>query len=342
MSEHHLNNKKIVWQFFHDLDAAEPRDIKQVLAKYCHEDVVWEIFYPFNTLQGIDQAADQFWGPLKESMPDLERRPDIHIAGSYKDTDWVSAMGYFVGTLFNPWLKIPATANIIYLRIGENYALKDGKIARAYVLLDIIDVMRQVGVNPLRRSPGSPELVPGPATHDGNCLTLHDDELGAKTMATVLEMQAGLPKFNGVRIVTGKHSPHWHPNMMWYGPAGIGSCRGRKGFRDFHGVPFLTAFPDRGSEGTPGHYIRIGDGRFAVTSGWPSLKATHLGGGWLGLPPSGRPVEMRVADWYRADHDGLLIENWVMIDILHMLSQFGLDVLEEMDISLHPDRPRSR
>lgn len=329
MSHNHVENKQLVWRFFHELDAAGPGNIQPVLEKYCHADAVWEVFYPFNTLRGIDRVAEQFWIPLKQAMPDMERRPDMLIAGTYHETDWVSCMGYFAGTFLNPWLNIPATAGILYLRIGENYAIQDGKIARAYVLLDILDVMRQAGTYPLRKMAGSAELVPGPASHDGLAVDVHDDELGAKTIATVLEMHGHLPKYDGTTMVVGRHSPHWHPNMMWYGPAGIGSTRGERGFVDYHGRPFLTAFPDRGSEGTPGHYIRIGDGRFAVTSGWPSLRGTHLGGGWLGLPPSGRSVEMRVADWYRADAQGLLVENWVMIDIVYILSQFGLEVLTE-------------
>ena len=340
MSEHHLNNKKIVWELFRELDAAEPADVKRVLAKYCHEDVVWEIFHPFNTLQGIDQAADIFWTPLNEAMPDMERRPDILIAGSYRDSDWVSAMGHFMGNFLKPWLKIPETVGIIWLRIGENYALRDGKIAKAYVLLDILDFMRQAGIHPLKRSPGCEERVPGPVTHDGICLTKHDEELGAKSLFTVLEMQEGLGKFDGTRIVPEKHSPHWSKNMMWYGPTGIGTARGLWAYRQYHGFLFLKAFPDRGSEQTAGHYIRIGDGTYAVTSGWPSLKGTHLGASWLGLPPTGKAVDMRVADWYRADQDGKLAENWVMIDILHIAYQFGLDLLAEMEYIVDPHKRR--
>ena len=130
----------------------------------------------------------------------------------------------------------------------------------------------------------------------------------------------------------------WHESMNWYGPAGIGSTRAKRGFREYHGRLFLQGFPDRkafdrdphGPQEGPGHYIRIGDGRFAVTSGWPSLHATHSGGGWCGLGPSGRRVQMRVADWYRVSSDDYIIENWVLIDILHICHQVGLDVLSEM------------
>ena len=36
---------------------------------------------------------------------------------------------------------------------------------------------------------------------------------------------------------------HWHPRMMWYGPAGIGTARGLAGFVDDHQLPFRIAFP---------------------------------------------------------------------------------------------------
>jgi hypothetical protein len=111
---------------------------------------------------------------------------------------------------------------------------------------------------------------------------------------------------------------------------------------------FLKAFPDRtgvprldgGPEDAPGHYVQLGDGRFVVTGGNPSLIATHTGGQWLGLPPTGRKIEMRVADWYRIDADEKIIDNWVMIDVPHILDQMGLDIFEDQQFFV--DRSRSR
>ena len=77
------------------------------------------------------------------------------------------------------------------------------------------------------------------------------------------------------------------------------------------------------------HYIRVGDGPISVTGGWPSVTATHLGGGFLGLGPTGRPVAMRVMDFY-LHHEGLIRENWVPLDILDLLMQLGVDVLGRM------------
>ena len=77
-----------------------------------------------------------------------------------------------------------------------------------------------------------------------------------------------------------------------------------------------------------GHYVQIGDGRFAGTGGWPSVVATHDGPGWLGLSPTGAEVKMRVMDFYAVD-EGKIRENWVPIDVAHILMQMGRDVLAE-------------
>jgi hypothetical protein len=73
------------------------------------------------------------------------------------------------------------------------------------------------------------------------------------------------------------------------------------------------------------HYVRIGDGAFSATGGWPSVTAVHGGPGFMGLGPTGRAVTMRVMDFYHHD-EGLIRENWVPIDVTHLLLQLGVDV----------------
>ena len=249
-----------------------------------------------------------------------------------------STWGHIAGSFFKAWLNIRPTYGLCFLRFGLNVIIRDGKIAKAYILLDIVDVMRQADLYPFRKMPGSAEQWLAPPACAGVSDRSYDGAVGAKSIAIVREMQQGLRNMDLADLSKAEYSPRWHKSMNWYGPAGIGSTRAKRGFREYHGRLFLQAFPDRkavlrdhdGPQEGPGHYIRIGDGRFAVTSGWPSIRATHLGGGWLGLGPSGRRVEMRVADWYRLSEDDYLIENWVMIDIPHILYQMGLDILEEM------------
>ena len=55
----------------------------------------------------------------------------------------------------------------------------------------------------------------------------------------------------------------------------------------------------------------------------------HIGDDFLGVGPTGRPVTMRVMDFY-LHHEGLIRENWVPLDILDLLRQMGVDVLARM------------
>jgi predicted ester cyclase len=276
------------------------------------------------------------------------------IAGEYEGREVVSTWGTLLGNLAAPWLGIPATQGLTTLRLGLNAVFHEGRIVRVYVLLDVVDVMRQAGVYPFRRMPGSPEAWAFPPCDSGASAESIDAELGATTLQAVREMQLGLAKGDELKnlgATRSKHSPHWHKDMMWYGPAGIGSSRGQRGFLDYHGALFIQAFPDRegiardhaagtANPDVPGHYIRCGDGHFAVTAGWPSLYGTHRGGQWLGLAPSGKKVEMRVADWYRTDRAGKIIDNWVMIDVLHICQQIGLDVLDDLRYIVQPGLKR--
>ena len=120
---------------------------------------------------------------------------------------------------------------------------------------------------------------------------------------------------------------YWHPKMLWYGSAGIGSMRGIEGFRLWHQIPFLKAMPDRHAFLENG--VMFGDGEYVAFTAWPGGVATFSGDGWLGLPPTNQKILRRSLDFWRCEN-GLIRENWVMLDILYMYDQFGIDVFERM------------
>jgi predicted ester cyclase len=59
----------------------------------------------------------------------------------------------------------------------------------------------------------------------------------------------------------------------------------------------------------------------------------HVGPDFLGLPATGKPVTMRVMDFY-LHHEGLIRENWVPLDVLDLLYQMGVDVMGRMKLGL--------
>lgn len=294
----------------------------------------WHVAHPVNDLQGPDAFFAEWWGPLLAALPDVEYRSFVRVSGQYDGAamdgdgaagDWVNSTGYLVGTFSEPLLGIPATHRSLFLRFGELVRVEDGKIAEGYIIPDFIDAMRQAGVCPLRPSVGARELILPPMSLDGLDHSGNPAE-SEKSLQLVRDMIDGLLRFDGKSLFTMDQERFWSPNFMWYGPAGIGTSRGLDGFRAHHQGPFLRGFPKRGVDRTKS---LIAEGAYVATGGWPHMTASHLGGGWLGLPPSGRDVTMRVMDWWRRDGDRLA-ENWVSIDILHILDQFGLDLFDQM------------
>ena len=121
----------------------------------------------------------------------------------------------------------------------------------------------------------------------------------------------------------------WHPRMNWYGPAGIGTGRGIEGFRNWHQIPFLNGMPDRGSKVAEITYHFFGDNDYAAVTGWPNMIQTISHDGWLGIPPLGKEITMRSLDFWRVENS-LIRENWVMVDLLHMYDQIGIDVFARL------------
>lgn len=297
-------------------------------------DVQWHAAHPINSLSGPDAVLDAYWSLIQSAMPDVEYRPFVRVSGTYDgaamDGDgaagtWVNSTGYFIGTFRAPLLGIPPTGRSLFLRFGEMVRVDGDQIAEAYVILDFIDAMRQAGVSPLRASAGARELVLPPAAMDGLSLSRDPGE-AAGSLKLVRDMLDGLGRFDGKSLYSMGQEAYWSRDFMWFGPGGIGASRGLEGFRAHHQGPFLKAFPKRGVDRTKS---LIAEGPYVATGGWPHMTGHHLGGGWLGLPASGKVVKMRVMDWWRCG-DGRLVENWVNIDLIHILDQLGLDVFAQM------------
>ena len=340
----HLANKRAVLSAMNAIAESSPAALKQNLAHIYHPDAHWRGSHPMNEMQGVDAIERTVWGPLLQSFPDLERRDILVMGGRYQERDYVGMVGHLAGTFKRDWNGIPANDQIVYLRHGEFHQLVDGKIVQSTVLLDVLDFIRQVGFWPMAPSLGAEGMWSGPISSDGILLSPQDPLESAASLALTLAMHASLGGYDDTLhttmaarhegLLTMPQKQYWHPKMMWYGPSGIGSTRGLDGFVDYHQLPFRIAFPKGpGLPQPPGmgqhggsHYVRIGDGRYSATGGWPSRHMMHLGGGWLGLPTTGRAVTMRVMDFYRADQ-GLIRENWVPIDIIQVLLQLDVDVL---------------
>lgn len=290
--------------------------------RQCQPSCSAHVSHPANDLHGRDAIEAGLWAPLAAAFPDLERRVDLRLTGRFADADWIASMGHFVGGFEHDLWGVRATRRPAWLRFGCFDRVEDGQIAETYLIVDLPALMIATGQWPLSRSLGAELLAPSPATDD-NLEREEDPASAAKSLALVEAMIAGLMQYDGRSLASMGMRRFWTPDFHWYGPGGIGMARGHDDYERAHQGPFLAAFPDRrGGD----HKCRIGDGAYVASTGWPSIRATHTGGGWLGLATTGRPVTMRVMDFWRRDGD-LLAENWVFIDILDLAQQMGVDIL---------------
>ena len=83
--------------------------------------------------------------------------------------------------------------------------------------------------------------------------------------------------------------------------------------------------PDRGLKNAEVTFHFFAEGNYVGVTGWPDMKQTITAGGWLGIAPSGQEIEMRSLDFWRLE-DGLIRENWVLVDLLSVYDQLGVDV----------------
>jgi hypothetical protein len=321
--------KQIVLNHHQSFDQADDDALTAVLARDTAEDYLWRGMHPFYEQQGAGAVNDSFWLPLRASMRPLQRRMDIFFAG-FNDVDggdscWVCSAGHWLGLFDKAWLNIPASGRMTFIRYAEFHRIEANVIAETALFLDIPDIMLQAGCYPFPPATGALTLRPGPRHGDGLQFSASDVAQGDRTMALVNTMISDLSALN----VSGddRCSPAllrrtWHDDMIWYGPAGIGSTYTIERYQKQHQYPFRENLKDKVFNG---HIARFAEGNFAGFFGWPNLTNTPTGG-FMGLPGGDTRADMRVVDIYRREGDKLA-ENWVYIDVLHYLSMQGLDVL---------------
>ena len=321
--------KSLVKQYHLALDAAANDDVAGVLRQFTAEGYLWRGMHPFNVQESAGAVADVFWKPLRQSFTSLQRRQDVFMAG-LNDVDgfqseWVCSMGHLMGLFDEPWLGIPPTGKMGFLRYAEFNRIADGKIHETAMFFDIIGVMQQAGLNPLPEQTGAALITPGPRTHDGLMFDQQDPGAGEKTLGLINRLINDLTT-SYTETPEEKLARCWHPGMIWYGPAGIGATYTRERYVKQHQQPFRECLEDIEFNG---HICRFAEGNFGGFFGWPNL-SMKAAGGFMGLPASDRRTEMRVVDIYRRDGDKLA-ENWVIIDVLNFLYLQGIDVLGRME-----------
>jgi len=238
---------------------------------------------------------------------------------------WVVSMGHLMGLFDQPWLGIPPSNKLTMLRYCEFNKVEDGRITETAMFFDIPHLMIQAGLQPFASQTAAHLVQPGPMTHDGLMFDAQDPAEGISTLAAIDHMVNDIKTWRGgvEEPLVDELRRSWNEDMIWWGPAGIGATYTIERYAEQHSGPFRAGLKDRTFNG---HVCRMAEGHFGAFFGWPNLTLTP--NGFMGMPASDTPGDMRVIDVYRRDGNKLT-ENWIFIDMLHFWKSQGIDLLGE-------------
>jgi SnoaL-like polyketide cyclase len=320
--------KRLVRAYYIALDNAEDGRITKTIAGHCTPDFLWRGFHPFDELSGAQSVGDTFWRPLRGAFSRMQRRQDIFFAAMNSlagdSAVWVVSMGHLMGLFDQPWLGIPPTRKMAFLRYCEFNRVENGRITETAMYFDIPHLMMQAGLNVFATQTAAHLVQPGPQTHDGLLMDPQDPGEGEKTLTLINAMISDLGRWDSGLSLQAELAQTWADDMIWWGPAGIGSTYTIDRYAEQHSGPFRAGFSDRSKTH---HICRLAEGHYGGFFGWPNFTARPTGG-FMGMPGSDIAGEFRVIDIYRRSGDKLA-ENWVFIDLLHFWKQQGVDFLAQ-------------
>lgn len=326
----HDRNKKVVKSLRAALYGSDPETLRTALLRSFAPDAKIRLGHPFQDVDGPEDFWSRVYEPLVRAMPDMERRDWIVMSGPRwgddKTGNWVGLGGNFVGTLSEPWLGIPANDQPVFMRYQEYLRIEGDQIVEMEGLWDIPQLMRQQGVWPMGDQKGVEWMCPGPADGLGVITTPYDSAGADASVQLVWDMLHDLKQGTADTPERGLGG-YWHAHAFWHGPTGLGTARGHVGiaqkiFKQFRdGLSDNTRHLDQG--------VFFGDQNLVAFTGWPSGTAVHSGDGFLGLKPTGKRITRRSLDFWRIE-DGKIRECWVMVDMLDLYRQLGIDILNQM------------
>lgn len=281
---------------------------------------------PIGRLDGRSAVFAEVFEPIRRAMPDARTEPYVFLGGEWEGDVWVAATGDVVGTFAEPFLGIPPTEQTARLRFGVFHRFHGERIVEIRMLLDVLALAAQAGIELLPPFAARTEHPPPPRDGNGIARDPQDPAASAITSRLVEDMLGGCNRLVDGELRSMGMDAYWDADMRWFGPWGVGSTHGFDEFqRDAQG-PSVASFPNRRGGF---HRARIADGVTAAFTGWPSLRGTFDGVAFRGIEPTGGSIGQNIMDFYVRRGD-LLYENWVLIDLIDFAAQCGVDLMEAL------------
>ncbi len=139
-------NLQLVQKMYEALNA---QDI-EAHDRYWHEDMIWHGPPGFGSIHGLDGFKNDVLRPFYRAFPDYHAKNDIEFA----DGTWVAATGFLTGTHKGNYLGFPPTGRKMRMRFSDFWLVREGKLSENWVMIDNVDVFRQLGFDVLANLQG--------------------------------------------------------------------------------------------------------------------------------------------------------------------------------------------
>jgi predicted ester cyclase len=123
-------------------DALNRQDL-EAHYEFWHEDMIWHGPPGFGDIHGIKGFQDEVLKPFYKAFPDYFAKNDIEVA----DANMVSATGFVTAHQRGEWLGFAPTGRFMRMRFSDFWSVKDGKLHENWVMVDHVDVMKQLGLD---------------------------------------------------------------------------------------------------------------------------------------------------------------------------------------------------
>jgi predicted ester cyclase len=130
-------------------DALNAQDL-EAHHEFWTEDMIWHGPPGFGDIHGVEGFKNEVLKPFYKAFPDYHVKNDIEVA----DENWIAATGFLTATHQGEWLNIAPTGKPVKMRFSDFWLVKEGRLSENWVMVDHIEVLRQLGIDPLAQIKG--------------------------------------------------------------------------------------------------------------------------------------------------------------------------------------------
>eukprot|EP00927_Polykrikos_kofoidii_P006124 TRINITY_DN12473_c0_g1_i2.p1 TRINITY_DN12473_c0_g1~~TRINITY_DN12473_c0_g1_i2.p1 ORF type:complete len:383 (+),score=60.88 TRINITY_DN12473_c0_g1_i2:113-1261(+) len=240
-----------------------------------------------------------------------------------------TAVAYMLANWTGPFAGVPpppGPAPVVRIRDLDFYAFTGTRVSYNWCMVDVVDILQQGGYKVLPET-ALPDLgYPAPTGQQG--LPAPDSQWVnvADTAASIMPFERMIEEDLGALLTDARW---WAEDMIWYGPAGIGTAQNRTQYVEHVLKPLRAAFTETRAE------IEQLVCEGTICGSLVHLWGNHTGS-WLGEKATGKLVRLRFGIHARvrlhADVEGCgpcgqLIEGWAQLDIPAAFAMMGVDLL---------------